>query len=165
MANFYNRVTGEYRHSFDSSKLVRRKIVGAETQAEATGVLEPIPGMEDWIMDPDISAVKTVPLPYWKPTDATSKVIIEKDATEKATVDTARDVAQGKTEFPDASGTHYAFVGQERIDLIACHTIRNETVAKYPMDIKSSDGKTITAPDVGTLESLFNKVFGLTVPV
>ena len=147
MANFYNRVTGEYRHSFDSAKMV--------DAAKA-----PLPGLEDWIMNPDISAVKTVPLPYWKPTDGSSKVIIEKDAAEKATVDTARDVALGKTEF---SGTHYAFVGQERIDLIACHTIRNETVATFPMNIKSSDGKTISAPDIATLESLFNKVFGLTV--
>ncbi len=161
MANFYNRTTGEYRHSFDSSKLVRRKIVGDEEQKNATGAIEPIPGMEDWVMNPDISAVKTVPLPYWKP-DATGKVMVEMSAAEKAVVDTARDVAQGKTDF---NGVHYAFVDQQRMDLIACHTIRNETVATYPMNIKSSDGKSILVPNVGTLESLFNKVFGLTAPV
>lgn len=128
----------------------------------------------DLMRAPDLSEVwstsrdnanKGVPLPYWKPHPDGSNKIVEITDAEKAVVDTARDIKQGKTEF---NGEHYAFVDERRTDLIAAHSIRNETGTTFPMTIKSSDmvkgtvtPKTISIPDVATIETLFNAVFGL----
>jgi len=197
MAHFYNRKTGQYWHSHDSSvfstgktpqmrnkldaegKLVRDAQGTPEQELEPaseatgshimkTGTIEvdrTDVDMEDVMMNPDKSEIwmtsrnlanRGVPQAYWKPASDGSNKIVEMTDAEKDTLDQQRDIKAGKTEF---NGGYYAFIGDQRTNLIYCHTIRNEIKTVFPMEIKSSDNKVLSLQKP-ELETLYNNVFG-----
>jgi hypothetical protein len=134
MANVLNRTTMEYLESQNTPDFTKPEVAA------------------DWIINPDLSAVRGISHRYWKLVD---DAVVEMPQDEKDVVDSAAKAARGTT---DIKGVDVLFVGDQRIDLLAAHT--NRVTISYPKVINDSLGNSVSCADALELEALFVAVFG-----